>query len=71
MLIIVLTAVTAGLLVFKELKPQYRQDKKAFWLYTGCLTAAVILWGMYGLDIKAPSFAGPLKDVISTLFALK
>ena len=69
-LIITITALCL-VLVFADLKPRYRQDKKVFWVYTGFLAAAFFLWVLIGLDVKVPSPAEPIRSALLALFGIR
>lgn len=71
MLAILCTTCIILVLVFKELKPLYRQDKKMFYVYASILGFSFILWLLYGLDVKVPSPAEPLKDMIKAIYGLR
>lgn len=58
-------------LVFKDLKPLYRQDKKMFYVYAVILSLAIVMWLLYGLGVKVPSPAQPLKELIKVIYGLR
>ncbi len=71
MLIIIVISVITLILVFKEMKPLYQQERKTFWVYTAILGFAFVLWCLNGLDVKIPSPADPIRDAVKAIFGLK
>lgn len=71
MLIIAVISAITLILIFKEMKPMYQNEKKTFWVYTVILGFAFILWCLNGLNVKIPSPADPIKDAVKAIFGLK
>lgn len=68
--ILVITTICI-VLVFSELKPLFKQNKKFFFAYLSLLAFAFVLWVLNGLEVKVPSPAEPIKKLIMMLFDIR
>ena len=58
-------------LVFTELKPKYREDKKTFWVYACVGAAAFVLWIFVALDVRVPGPSESIRNAIAALLGVR
>jgi hypothetical protein len=71
MLVIFIITAICVVLIFRELKPAYKQDKKVFWVYTVILGFAYIVWCLNGLDVTIPNPGTLITDMTKAIYGVK
>jgi len=71
MFTLILIAAIFLVLVFTELKPMYRNEKKTFWVYACVGAAAFFLWILVALNVRVPGLSEPIKNAIAALLGVR